>query len=161
MWGGGGEEVDVKQAYTALYTRAHQMVHKPLANGSQTKCTYMWMGLLTCAAPSAKGSHTVRRKPKFVGFLCEHKENWMRRCPFHTLGVIRSPQVRGKLINHAPLTRRTRTVQSACIYKTEGAKEAIQASTVWSGEVKRMSFCLKSDKLSGPHTTLSDLESTF
>ncbi len=55
------------------------MVREPLANGSRTKCAYVCMGLRTYAAPSATGSHTIRYKPKFVGFLRERKENWMRR----------------------------------------------------------------------------------
>ncbi len=50
------------------------MVHKPLANGSQTKCVYVWMGLQTYAALSANGSHTIRCEPKLVGFLCERRE---------------------------------------------------------------------------------------
>ncbi len=54
------------------------MVREPLANGLRTKCAYAWMGLQTCAAPSANGSHTICRKPKFVGILHEHKGNWMR-----------------------------------------------------------------------------------
>ncbi len=32
-------------------------------------------GLQTCAAPYANILHTVRHKPKFVGFLRKHKEN--------------------------------------------------------------------------------------
>ncbi len=42
----------------------NQTVHKLLAIGLRTKCMYMWMGLQTCAAPFANGSHTVRRKQK-------------------------------------------------------------------------------------------------
>ncbi len=61
------------------------MVRKPLANGSQTKCAYVWMELQTCAVPSANGSHTVCREPKFVSFLLEHKENWMRQVSFARL----------------------------------------------------------------------------
>ncbi len=45
---------------------------KPFVNG-------LWMGLQTCAAPSANGLCTVRHKPKFVSFLCEHKWNCVRR----------------------------------------------------------------------------------
>ncbi len=95
---------------TCLKPRIHvrRMVRKPLANGSRTKCAYVWMGLRTCAAPSTNGVHTIRRKPKFVGFLRERKQNWMR---LHALGVRCSPQVRGKLINHVPLMRCMRMVQ--------------------------------------------------
>ncbi len=46
------------------------------------KCTYVWMGLHTCAAPSPNGSHTVCHEPKLVSFLREHKENWMRWVSF-------------------------------------------------------------------------------
>ncbi len=42
-----------------------------------TKCMYVWMGLRTCSAPSANGSHTIHYEPKFVGFLREHNENWV------------------------------------------------------------------------------------
>ncbi len=84
-----------------------QMVCEPLANGLRTKCeymwmglrtkcAYMWMGLQTCAAPFAKGSHTVHHEPKFFSFLRKHKENWMR---LHAPGVLCSPQIHGKLIN--------------------------------------------------------------
>ncbi len=52
---------------------------KPFTNHSQTKCVYLWMGLQTCAAPSANTSHTVRRKLRFVGFLYEHNGNWVCR----------------------------------------------------------------------------------
>ncbi len=39
------------------------------------------------------------------------------RCSFHAPGVLCSLQVRGKLINHAPLTRRMRMAQRARVYK--------------------------------------------
>ncbi len=94
------------------------MVRKTLANGLWTKCTYVWMGLRTYAVPSAKGSHTIPCKLKFVGFLHEHKENWMRRvsfpcagCPYQALSVLCSPQVRRKLINRTSNSRHTRMVQ--------------------------------------------------
>ncbi len=54
------------------------LIHKP-PNGSWTKCAYVWMGFRTCAALFANSSHTVCCEPKFVGFLCERKENCMRR----------------------------------------------------------------------------------
>ncbi len=92
----------------ALYTRAHRMVREPLANSLQTKCAYLWMVLWTCTAPSTNGPYTVCGEPKFVVFLHEHKENWMR---LHALGLLCSPQVHGKLINDAPLMRPTRMVQ--------------------------------------------------
>ncbi len=62
------------------------MVREPLANGSQTKCAYVWMGLQTCAAPSANGSHTIRCKPKFVGFLRKYKDNWTHCVSFPCTG---------------------------------------------------------------------------
>ncbi len=61
------------------------MVREPLANGSQTKCVYVWMGLRTCTALSANNLHTIRREPKFVVFLRKHKENWMRQVSFARL----------------------------------------------------------------------------
>ncbi len=48
---------------------------KQCVNGLQTKCAYVWIGLQTCATQSANGSHTVRRKPEFFGFLCKHEGN--------------------------------------------------------------------------------------
>ncbi len=84
------------------------MVRKQLANGSRTKCAYVWTGLLTSAVLSMNSSHTIRHEPKFVIFLREHKKNWM--C-LHALSVLCSSQVRGKLINHISLMRRTRTAQ--------------------------------------------------
>ncbi len=62
-------------------------------NHSRTKCPYVWMGLRTCAAPSANRSYAVHREPKFVGFLRKYKENWM------CWVVLCSPQVHWKLIN--------------------------------------------------------------
>ncbi len=62
------------------------MVCELLANGSRIKCAYVWMGLQTCAAPSANSLHTIRRKPKFANFLHEHKENWMHRVSFPCTG---------------------------------------------------------------------------
>ncbi len=62
------------------------LVYTSAPNGSQTKCAYVWTGLQTCAAPSANGSHTVRHEPKFVSFLREHKENWMRWVSFPCTG---------------------------------------------------------------------------
>ncbi len=58
------------------------MVHKPLANGLRTKCAYVWMGLRTCAAPSANGLHTIRCVPKFMGFLrySDGTSSSSRRC---------------------------------------------------------------------------------
>ncbi len=76
--------MDAKES-KASTTRERQMVHKLLANGSQTECAYVWTGLQTCAAPSANALHTVRHKPKFVGFLHKHKENLMRRVSFARL----------------------------------------------------------------------------
>ncbi len=70
----------------ASYILAHRMVRKSLTNGLRTKCAYVWMGLQTCAAPSAKGSHTIHREPKFVGLLRKHKENWMRWVSFPCTG---------------------------------------------------------------------------
>ncbi len=106
---------------TALFCAANlkPMVRKLLTNGSRTKCTYVWTGLRTCAMPSVNGSHTVRHEPKFVSFLRKHKENWMRRVSFPCTSFLCSPQVRGKLINCAPLTHRMRTAQhvsSALVY---------------------------------------------
>ncbi len=92
----------------ASYTRAHRMMCELLTNGSQAKCVYVWTGLRTCAAASANGSHTVRCEPKFVGFWCEHKENWMR---LHALGILCSPQIHIKLINLALLTHHMRMAQ--------------------------------------------------
>ncbi len=92
------------------------MVRELLANGSRIKCGYVWMGMRTCAAPFANNSHTIRREPKFVGFLRKHKENWMR---LHALSVLCSFQVRGKLINRAWLTCRTQMAQrisGSCIH---------------------------------------------
>ncbi len=54
------------------------LVYTSASNGSRIKCAYVWTGLRTCAAPSTNGSHTIRHEPKFVSFLHEHKENWMR-----------------------------------------------------------------------------------
>ncbi len=99
-------------ASKASYTRARRVVRELLANGSWTKCAYVWTGLLTCAAPSVNGSHTVCRKPKFVVFFCANtKRTECAGCPFHASGVLCSPQVCRKLINCVPLTRRTWTVQ--------------------------------------------------
>ncbi len=56
-----------------------------MPNGLRTKCAYVWMGLRTCAALSENSSHTIRHEPKFVGFLREHKENWMSRVSFALL----------------------------------------------------------------------------
>ncbi len=39
------------------------------------------------------------------------KRTGCARCPFHTPGVLYSPQIHGKLSNHAPNTRRMRTAQ--------------------------------------------------
>ncbi len=89
------------------------MVCKLLANSSWNKCAYVWMGLRTCAAPSTNDSHTIRCKLKFVDFLRKHRE-------LEAPGVLRSPQVRGKLINRVPLTR-------SCI---QGFKEILIAGNI-------------------------------
>ncbi len=44
------------------------------------------VGLRTCAAPSANSSHTIHCELKFVSFLGQHKENWMRRVSFPCTG---------------------------------------------------------------------------
>ncbi len=56
----------------------------------------------------------VAAKPKFVSFLREHKETGCVGCPFLALGVLCSPQVRGKLIN---CMRTAQHVSGALIYK--------------------------------------------
>ncbi len=96
--------------YKASYTLARRMVQEPLVNGLRTKCTCVWTGLQTCAVPSSNGSHTVCHKLKFVSFLRKHKENCIRP---HAPDVLCSPQVRRKLMNHTPLTRRMQTAQRA------------------------------------------------
>ncbi len=96
------------------------MVRGPLTNDLQTKCAYVWMGLGTCIAPSANGSHSVHREQKLVGFLCKHKENGMRQCSFHAPGVLSSPQVCGKLTNYAKYVQHvngTVRKQQARVYK--------------------------------------------
>ncbi len=90
------------------------MVRKPLANGLQTKSVYVWTGLQTCTVPSTNGLHTVRRERKFVSLCANTKRTGCAECPFHAPGVLCSPQVRGKLINRAPLMRRMRTAQCVC-----------------------------------------------
>ncbi len=94
------------------------LVYKSTPNGLRTKCAYVWTGLRTCTAPSVNGSHIICHEPKFVGFLWEHKENWMRRvsflctgCPSHAPGVLCSPQVCEKLINRTPLMHRMQMAQ--------------------------------------------------
>ncbi len=69
---------------------------------------HVCVGLRTCAAPFTNSLHTIRREPKFVSFLREHKENWMT---IHAPGVLCSPQVHRKLINRASLKRRKWTAQ--------------------------------------------------
>ncbi len=47
-----------------------------------------------------------------LSVFCENtKRTGCARCPFHAPGVLCSLEVRKKLINRMPLTRRTRTVQ--------------------------------------------------
>ncbi len=43
-------------------------------------------------------------------FCTNTTRNGCAECPFHAPGILCSPQVRGKLLNHVPLTRLTRTV---------------------------------------------------
>ncbi len=75
----------------------------------RTKCAYVWnrTANLCCAALSANGSHTVRHKPKFVGFLRKHKRNWVHQ---EAPGVLRTPQVLEKLIYPVPNANCSRTV---------------------------------------------------
>ncbi len=95
-------------ARKASYTRVCQMVRELLPNGSQTKCVYVWIGLWTCAAPSANSLHTVRHEAKFVGFLHEYKENWMCWVSFLCTGYHLLASGSQKIINHAPNICRTR-----------------------------------------------------
>ncbi len=68
------------------FANCSRTVCELLANGLRTKGVYVWMGLQACAVPFVNGSHTVHRKSKFVGFLGEHKENWMRWMSFPSTG---------------------------------------------------------------------------
>ncbi len=79
------------------YARLLSLVYMSMLNKLRTKCAYVWTGLRTCAAASTNSSQTIRREPKFVSFLCEHKENWMCRVSFVRLRFC------GKLINRAPV----------------------------------------------------------
>ncbi len=88
-------------------------VYTSTPNGSQTKCAYVWMGMRTCTAPFANGSHTICCELKLVGFLCKHKENWMR---LHALAVLYSPQVREKFINRVPHTNSAARKRRALVY---------------------------------------------
>ncbi len=58
----------------ARYTHANQTVCEWFANQMRI---YVNRTANICAAPFANGSHTVLCKPKFVGFLRKHKENWL------------------------------------------------------------------------------------
>ncbi len=59
----------------AIFFLVLSLVYMSGPNGSRTKCAYVWTELRNCTAPSANVWHTVRREPKFVSFLREHKEN--------------------------------------------------------------------------------------
>ncbi len=87
------------------------MVREPLVNGLQTKCTYVWMGLRTCAVSSANGLHTVHCELKFVGFLRKHKGNWLHQ---EAPGVLYLPQIRR--ISHTPNANGLQTVWFTCMY---------------------------------------------
>ncbi len=66
------------------------------------------MGLRTCAALCANGSHTFRCELEFLSFLHEHKENWMCRvsfscteCPLLTSGSRKINQPCAKYVPYA------------------------------------------------------------
>ncbi len=90
---------------TLFFKLSTHMQTKQLTNCSRTKCVYVWMGLRTCVAPSANGSHTICREPKFVSFLREHKGNWVRWVSC----------VRIKLIYHAPSANCSRIIWFTCV----------------------------------------------
>ncbi len=72
------------------------------------------MGLRICTARSMNGSHTIRRKLKFVSSLYKLEGNWvLQEAP----DVLCLPQIRGKLINHMPTTNYSQTIWFACVYR--------------------------------------------
>ncbi len=87
--------------HTGILVRNFVQVWTNLKPGTHmwTKCTYVWMGLRTCAAASANRLHTICQEPKFIWVLRKHKGNWVSQ---EALGVLCSPQVRRKLIYHTP-----------------------------------------------------------
>ncbi len=97
------------------------MVRKPLANGLQTKCAYVWTRLRTCAAPSAKSWHTIHHKPKFVRFLREHKENWMGLVSFPCTGspLLASSwqKINKPCAAYVPYVNYAVRKRRACVYK--------------------------------------------
>ncbi len=107
----------------ASYTRAHQMVCKPLANGSQTKCLYVWDRTVNlCYAIRKRFAYHSSRTEIYRFFARTRRE-------LDALGVLCLPQVRRKLINHTPLMRCMRTAQrvrGALVYtKLNGAPRCI------------------------------------
>ncbi len=63
------------------------------------------MRLRTCAAPSANGSHTISCKPKFVGFLREHRENLV--CHVSCVYLKPGRHIRTKqFANHSQMVRK-------------------------------------------------------
>ncbi len=93
------KKIVFQKTYKASYTRARRMVHKPLANSL----------------------HTVHWEPKCVGFLREHKVNWMCRvifpctgCPLLASG---SRKINWLHAAYVPHTNGTVRKWHACVYK--------------------------------------------
>ncbi len=101
----------VQQTFTVICARCIEgmlsLAYTSTMNGSRIKYTYMWTGLRTCAVPSMNGLHTI------CWFFVQTQRE------LDAPGILCSPQVRRKLINRVPLTRRMRTawcVSGAIVY---------------------------------------------
>ncbi len=66
-------------AYNVHMAECLSLVYTSAPNGSRTKCTYVTANL--CCVIRNWFAYRLPR-PKFVSFLREHKENWMRRVSF-------------------------------------------------------------------------------
>ncbi len=86
-------------------------VYMSVPNGSQIKSAYVWKELQTCTASFTKWFAYCSGDQNLSVFCVNTKRTGYAGCPFHTPGVLCPPQVRGKLINHAPNTRRMQTAQ--------------------------------------------------
>ncbi len=114
------------------------LIYTSVLNGSQTVCK---PNAYICGQDCVPALHHPRMvcisfaaNQNLSVFCANTKRTGCAECPFHAPGVLCSPQVRGKLINHALLTRHTRMAQhvsGALVYTKLCNVQNVSFASLW------------------------------
>ncbi len=113
------------QQCKASYIRARRMVREQNARMYRWDCEPVLRRPRTVCMPFTEYQNLLI-------FCVNTKRTGFIGCPFHAPGVLSMPQVRGKLINHTPLTHRRWTAQ-----RVSGALVYTKLYEAWEQRLQR------------------------